>query len=617
MQELEFKETLEEYFHSSDHWVVGLTNSSEEELAARLTSLLNSNEKLQEIESENESVFTEDDDNLEMINRVLQSDVYRNLASKPNFIYSADSRKTNCVCLVTAESLGLKVSCKTGNKALPSVVCFINNLPALIVVRVDSVQETSFEGLSFEGEKLPKRVWYYNRAIILTDGEQAYFSVFSDLKNEGDRQKIQIDGMSVWGQCENLLVPKLEEFFSSVFLLPYILDRNIFAYSHGLNPLQGIKKLWVRDHVIEWNEKEPKRLQTDDRYLDDQGGSRIPSYKVKDWECCIKLVKGFTESKAGKYVFRGQRRADWSLQSTLSRDMFNGVTPKLVQERHIQFSKEYLPAEQVGQDFYPYWQHYGLSTPLLDWSYNFLVALFFAFQYPDAKWEKENSHRVIYVLNKSLISSDRGNKLFLDSCHENNSRIKAQEGLFTYTAPDLTLANHISRGFTESADNYLSDRIFKIYIPNNDRDKCLEYLGAEGISSSTMFPDDPEMLAKEVNQRFRPSLPQSLNTPNDLNIANEVYALPLLEDKIRVLVVCAVKSSTTPEQDECIKILANNIITFIYKSRIRYIGSKGTQSYIREKFEQFCSEQKISGAPKEVIMRYSVHIVIEHFARFG
>ncbi len=101
-----------------------------------------------------------------------------------------------------------------------------------------------------------------------------------------------------------------------------------------------------------------------------------------------KYAKFAVDNFHGKsnFVFRGQENSEWLLQSSFQR-LAKGKNPAQTDlERHLRNFKAASrgmrgtnPQELREGGWWTLGQHYGLATPLLDWTRSHWVALYFAF----------------------------------------------------------------------------------------------------------------------------------------------------------------------------------------------------------------------------------------------
>ena len=153
------------------------------------------------------------------------------------------------------------------------------------------------------------------------------------------------------------------------------------------------------------------------------------------------------------WVFRGMRNCGWSLKTTLEREIQKaGIavdkTPDYEKsllrkfKRHFHHFDSYHPAESETVEWFAMMQHYGAPTRLLDWTYSFFVALYFAIEDSeinnkvsvwviDAKWCANAAMNSINKIGRSIPKA-QGKYHYsweIKSLHEKNGSIKfGQDG---------------------------------------------------------------------------------------------------------------------------------------------------------------------------------------------
>jgi len=92
-----------------------------------------------------------------------------------------------------------------------------------------------------------------------------------------------------------------------------------------------------------------------------------------------------------QWVFRGQGSSKWGLESTLEREIASfgldqGTAPQIERGLLRKFKRQcchyiaHLPKEKDYLEWLALMRHYGAPTRLLDWTYSFFVALYFAIE---------------------------------------------------------------------------------------------------------------------------------------------------------------------------------------------------------------------------------------------
>ena len=209
------------------------------------------------------------------------------------------------------------------------------------------------------------------------------------------------------------------------------------------------------------------------------------------------------------FIWRGQRRSDWTLQSTLGRKLEkkSKVQKFLKEHGHLENFKYAVrgrrgpnpPVLETENDWWALGQHFGLDTPLLDWSASPFVGAFFAFSNTGTK---QTTKRIVYALSQNLMKQanarakkkHKEEKLkgkpslieFIRPLSDENARLVNQGGLFTRTSIDIDIETWVKNNFDKDL-KYVT--LLKIEIPNKDRALCLRSLNRMNINHLTLFPD--------------------------------------------------------------------------------------------------------------------------------
>ena len=192
----------------------------------------------------------------------------------------------------------------------------------------------------------------------------------------------------------------------------------------------------------------------------------------------------------GIWIFRGQGRPDWRL------------LPKAGREPYILGNDEYYFAEwkrraveftelnfQDDWDWLAIAQHYGLTTRLLDWTYNPLAAAFFAVEHEFAE------DAVVYAYyNEDTINPGTVLPFSVEGISKVKpkgllQRITRQSGIFTiHNPPNASLTENLKE----------TDKLEAIVISQAYRQTLLEELAYYGMNRLTLFPD-LDGLSRHIN----------------------------------------------------------------------------------------------------------------------
>lgn len=217
------------------------------------------------------------------------------------------------------------------------------------------------------------------------------------------------------------------------------------------------------------------------------------------------------------WIYRGQSDLNWKLKPKAGRDEF--FNPELKEQRGDLPDKDIrrfrlwcdsavafihdLPENEFERLALA--QHHGLATRLLDWTYNPLVALYFA-----CRDNQDIDGRVFCYLPNLFIDT---NKLFLKdisvtACYlprPFHPRIHVQGGLFTYhSRPELELVRKLADDPVKKISKTEYD-LENILIPKDFKSIILRELYEIGIDNSILFPD-LEGLSEVINWETKRSV---------------------------------------------------------------------------------------------------------------
>ena len=224
--------------------------------------------------------------------------------------------------------------------------------------------------------------------------------------------------------------------------------------------------------------------------------SSIEKETVESWESLVTTLDDTFKHFNG-YIFRGQADTEWKLESTLARALketpLKNKEKEQLENTHLTSFKINLRGrsnynlENVSDDeLWALGQHFGLFTPLLDWTRSPYVALYFSLL-----GKCESGYRVIWALLESDIETlnakvrNHAKRIrVINPLTNYNHRLVNQRGLFVKIPVGVDLEKWV-----KPSENFTWVTMYKISFPDKIRNDALAALDSMNINHLTLFPD--------------------------------------------------------------------------------------------------------------------------------
>jgi hypothetical protein len=228
--------------------------------------------------------------------------------------------------------------------------------------------------------------------------------------------------------------------------------------------------------------------------------SNICNIKANSWEDLISILnEAFADWPS--YIFRGHSQSNWLLESTLSRALkkLNYLDKEELVINHLEKFKLRIrgrrgknPRILSENELWALGQHYGLYTPLLDWSQSPYVGIFFALTEINNSptglrtlWAL-NSHDIDHVTEwyKTKGIGTLNQVELINPILDENDRLVNQSGLFTKAPLTTDIEDWILNG---PEIEWVT--LYKIDFPDSLRNEGIAFLDLMNINHSSLYPD--------------------------------------------------------------------------------------------------------------------------------
>lgn len=210
------------------------------------------------------------------------------------------------------------------------------------------------------------------------------------------------------------------------------------------------------------------------------------------------FIYDFADVFAG-FIFRGHVSEHWKLISSLERikEKLPETDAEKAEQRQIDMFKKAMRGRQQlnannnlkDDDWWAIGRHFGLATPLLDWTTSPFIASYFAFTKSNDVITSNDGNCAVWALNRYYVDeelSDPGNPIVFEPQIDESLRLLNQAGVFTRPPEQF---KDLIDWYSQTRNNSTKITMLKFTIPLTENIHALRFLKRMNITANTLFPD--------------------------------------------------------------------------------------------------------------------------------
>jgi hypothetical protein len=262
----------------------------------------------------------------------------------------------------------------------------------------------------------------------------------------------------------------------------------------------------------------------------------MDTIRLNDWDEFEKKINELEASHrnlgpgfSSTHLFRGQRDANWKLQTTLERyadkkyslleyyrltltaqpqiETFtesSWIIPSYEEyEEWLREHEQLWFSDYKAYEYLAYLRHHGFPSPLLDWSRSPYVAAFFAFREESAPSQEVAVYVYQeYVRGGKVTSSGAPFITCLGPNVRSHKRHYLQQSQYTFCTNSISGEFHyVDHEIVVSRNESHQDLLFKYILPSSERAKALSRLNLMNINAFSLLGSEDSLMETIATNR--------------------------------------------------------------------------------------------------------------------